>query len=115
MRLRQIKEAARGLSLEQLRKLEAWLQELIQKAEEAEAEEASLPRDQILEERSFNNKTYRLQGIRCGKERCKCAEGKLHGPYWYSYFSENGRTKSQYVGKTIPKAVEKMLERPKRK
>ncbi len=103
MGLREIKQAARGLSLEQLKKLEAWLhQELTHRAEEAERKEESPPRTQILEERSSNNRTYRLQGIRCGKERCKCADGELHGPYWYAYWSENGRTRSQYVGKRLP-------------
>lgn len=43
--------------------------------------------------------TYRQQYTRCGKERCrKCKEGAGHGPYWYAYWSENGRTISKYIG-----------------
>lgn len=43
--------------------------------------------------------TYRQQYTRCGKERCrKCKEGDGHGPYWYAYWSENGRTISKYIG-----------------
>jgi DNA-binding SARP family transcriptional activator/Tfp pilus assembly protein PilF len=43
--------------------------------------------------------TYRQQYTRCGKERCrKCKEGTGHGPYWYAYWSENGRTISKYIG-----------------
>ena len=48
----------------------------------------------------MNNKvTYRQQFTRCGKQRCrKCREGAGHGPYWYAYWSENGRTVSKYIG-----------------
>ena len=51
-----------------------------------------------------NNKvTYRQQYTRCGKERCrKCREGSGHGPYWYAYWSENGRTISKYIGTRLP-------------
>lgn len=43
--------------------------------------------------------TYRQQYTRCGKQRCrKCKEGAGHGPYWYAYWSENGRTISKYIG-----------------
>src|SRR5436853_7343323 len=47
--------------------------------------------------------TYRKQYTRCGKERCrKCKEGDGHGPYWYAYWSEKGRTISKYVGIHLP-------------
>ncbi len=47
--------------------------------------------------------TYRQEYVRCGKARCKrCREGHGHGPYWYAYWSEGGRTRSRYVGKTLP-------------
>lgn len=43
--------------------------------------------------------TYRQQYTRCGKQRCrKCREGAGHGPYWYAYWNENGRTVSKYIG-----------------
>src|SRR5712692_5983288 len=46
-----------------------------------------------------NKVTYRQQFTRCGKQRCrKCREGAGHGPYWYAYWSENGRTVSKYIG-----------------
>ncbi len=48
--------------------------------------------------------TYRQQFTRCGKQRChKCQEGAGHGPYWYAYWSENGRTVSKYIGTQLPK------------
>jgi len=51
--------------------------------------------------------TYRQQFTRCGKQRCrKCKEGAGHGPYWYAYWSVNGRTVSKYIGLHLPEAVE---------
>lgn len=51
--------------------------------------------------------TYRQQYTRCGKQRCrKCREGAGHGPYWYAYWSENGRTISKYIGMQRPTDAE---------
>ncbi len=51
--------------------------------------------------------TYRQQYTRCGKERCrKCKESAGHGPYWYAYWSENGRTISKYIGIRLPSHIE---------
>lgn len=51
--------------------------------------------------------TYRQQYTRCGKERCrKCREGAGHGPYWYAYWSENGRTISKYIGIRLPDPID---------
>src|SRR5207237_3081511 len=51
--------------------------------------------------------TYRQQFTRCGKQRCrKCKEGAGHGPYWYAYWSENGRTISKYIGIHPPAGIE---------
>jgi len=37
---------------------------------------------------------------KCGKPSCRCALGeKLHGPYRYLYWRENGRLRSRYLGK----------------
>ena len=50
---------------------------------------------------------YRQQFTRCGKQRCrKCKEGEGHGPYWYAYWSENGRTKTKYIGVRLPPDLE---------
>jgi DNA-binding SARP family transcriptional activator/Tfp pilus assembly protein PilF len=51
--------------------------------------------------------TYRQQFTRCGKQRChKCKDGVGHGPYWYAYWSENGRTISKYIGIHPPAGIE---------
>ena len=73
MSLMQIKHAVRLLSLDQLRKLDGWLRELIRRVDEAERTEKPSSRKQPVAERTLNNKTYRLESIRCGKEKCKCA------------------------------------------
>lgn len=111
MNMTQIKRALRRLSLGQLRKLDEWLHELIRAAEEANRAEQSSPRKQTVTEQTLDSWTYRLEGIRCGKEKCKCARGKLHGPYWYSYTRIKDKIKSQYVGKSLPRDVERKLKR----
>ncbi len=50
---------------------------------------------------------YRQQFTRCGKARCrKCKEGEGHGPYWYAYWNENGRTKTKYIGVRLPAGLD---------
>lgn len=110
MGLMQIKHAVRMLSLGQLRNLNEWLHELIRKAEEVDRVEKLPSRKQTAAEQTLENKTYRLESIRCGKEICKCAHGKLHGPYWYSYTRVKGKVTSQYIGKTLPKNIEKKFK-----
>lgn len=110
MNLNQIKHAVRKLSLSQLTRLDEWLHELIRRAEEADQAKQTLSRTQTTAEQTLDNKTYRLESIRCGKEKCKCALDKLHGPYWYSYTRVKGKVTSQYIGKTLPKNIEKKFK-----
>jgi hypothetical protein len=49
-----------------------------------------------------DSRTYRQVFVRCGRPTCKCTRGELHGPYWYAYWSDGGRSRSAYVGKTLP-------------
>jgi hypothetical protein len=106
MNLLQIKQAVRSLSHKQLSKLDDWLHEVIQKAEESAQAAQPQSRKQIVEERRVDSQTYRLEMVRCGKEKCKCSQGKLHGPYWYSYSRIEGKVKSQYIGKNLPKEIQ---------
>jgi hypothetical protein len=110
MSLMQIKHAVCMLSLGQLRKLDEWLHELIRKAEKVDRVGKYPSRKQTVAEQTLENKTYRLESIRCGKEKCKCARGKLHGPYWYSYTRVKDKVTSQYVGKRLPKDIGKRLK-----
>ncbi len=110
MNIVQLKYALRRLSLGQLRKLDEWLHELISNTEEAERAEKSSSRKRAVAEQTFDDRTYRLESIRCGNEKCKCARGKLHGPYWYSYSRVKGKVTSHYIGKNLPKNAEKNLK-----
>src|ERR1700674_5522400 len=63
------------------------------------------PNRAVVEERRTPGGTVRLELVKCGKERCKrCAGGPAHGPYWYAYWKENGRTRSKYIGKQLPES-----------
>ncbi len=63
----------------------------------------------------YSKITYRQQHTRCGKERCrKCKEGAGHGPYWYAYWSEAGRTVSKYIGIQLPADIEIDRQRTKK-
>ncbi|MEO8972205.1 MAG: DUF6788 family protein, partial [Ktedonobacteraceae bacterium] len=54
------------------------------------------------------NVTYHQQVSYCGKPRCrKCREGVGHGPYWYAYRNENGRTIRTYIGKELPPELQR--------
>ena len=99
--LRDLKRSLRVLTPDQLRRLDAWLHELIEQAGHGGREKLPNDRD-ALEKRQTGQKTYRLERVRCGSKRCKCTSGEMHGPYWYVYWTEGGRTRSQYVGKKLP-------------
>ena len=101
MNLNVIKKSARALTTSQLTQLEVWLHDFI-KERAIETSKSSDAGQRVLAEQKTGHKTYRLESVRCGKEKCRCASGELHGPYWYAYWSEDGRTKSQYVGKKLP-------------
>lgn len=46
---------------------------------------------------------YRREFYKCNKERCKkCRDGPGHGPYWSRYWWEDGKTRKEYIGKTLP-------------
>lgn len=52
---------------------------------------------EVLDEKKSGSITYRLERVSCGKG-CK---GCPHGPYWYGYWKEGGKTKSRYIGKRL--------------
>jgi len=105
MKLREIKQSISGLPPKELAKLNAWLHTLLEDRESKKRVRGSTKQHEVLQSHQKAHKTYRLERVRCGKESCKCAEGTLHGPYWYAYWSEGGKTRSQYIGKRLPKSV----------
>ncbi len=43
--------------------------------------------------------TYRQEEVTCGKQACtRCP----HGPYWYAYWKQDGRTRKRYIGRHLP-------------
>jgi hypothetical protein len=56
-----------------------------------------LSRREVLDVKKAGTITYRLERVSCGKG-CK---GCPHGPYWYGYWKEGGRTRSKYIGKRL--------------
>jgi len=54
---------------------------------------------EVLKIRRDGSVTYRLERVTCGKN-CK---GCPHGPYWYGYWREGGKTRSRYIGKDLVK------------
>ena len=105
-KLSEVKRSVSGLTLKQLLKLDTWLHELLTAAAPTQPGGAATKR-QVLEKHAIANKTYQLEGVRCGKKNCHCAEGKPHGPYWYAYWTEGGKTRSQYIGKKLPRGLRK--------
>lgn len=103
MNLREIKRSARALTTKELAVLDAWLHNLIGVRESKMLEQRASKDHGLLGPQRAARKSYRLQVVRCGKETCKCRKGSFHGPYWYVYWTKNGKTKSQYIGKKLPK------------
>jgi hypothetical protein len=106
-----IKQMVKELPLSQARQLARWLNRYVKTMEQSEGQPFAKNRKiRLLKEHRTNPlKAYRLEGVRCGKDGCRCGAGKLHGPYWYRYWTEGGRTKSEYVGKRLPKAVARKI------
>lgn len=77
----------------------------------AEREGGKATKGERLSERSIGSLTFRYETVRCGKANCtKCP----HGPYWYVYWKENERTRSRYVGRTLPLRAQKVNEAKQR-
>lgn len=49
---------------------------------------------------------YRQQHVRCGRDCASCP----HGPYWYAAWTEQGRSRSQYIGRELPGDVRRLLD-----
>lgn len=55
--------------------------------------------------------TVHEQYIRCGKPNCRCAQGQLHGPYYYRFWRDRrGRLHKDYVRKADLEAVRAACE-----
>ncbi len=92
--------------LEELKEIDARLNQVLQ--ERRAGQTASAP---VKMEKQVGSITFRYETVRCGKENCsRCP----HGPYWYAYWKEGGRTRSRYIGRALP-AVARQSYEEKRK
>lgn len=83
---RQLIREVRALDAYDLRRLQMLIRGLLLEEHEAGSDEPG-------------RVTFRQEMVRCGKKGCtRCP----HGPYWYAYWREGGRTRSRYVGKHLP-------------
>jgi hypothetical protein len=41
--------------------------------------------------------TVCVQWVRCGRLTCRCATGRLHGPYHYRFWRDAGKLRKAYV------------------
>jgi hypothetical protein len=64
---------------------------------------AQLERVGVIDPTDGPNVSLRKQMVRCGKTECtKCP----HGPYWYAYWTEDGRRRSRYIGRLLDESLE---------
>jgi hypothetical protein len=81
----------------------AELQRLISAAQKIEAIHLKWQEPRISQDEAQPTGTYIKEYVRCGKPGCKtCSELGGHGPYWYHYSSEKGKTRKRYIGKNKP-------------
>lgn len=102
--LDRLRSAIRSLPLEQAKQLHDELGKVIQELEiQSKIETTSNKGREVVESKRIGDKIYQLERVRCGKSGCRCAgeNGELHGPYWYAYWRDTGKLKSQYVGKIL--------------
>ena len=91
-----IAKMIRNFTLAEFEDLQFFIEEQIDRLIE-EGEDDSSEEEEEEEERKV---TVREEYKKCGKPGCQCnTEGKLHGPYIYEYWKEEGRTRSRYIGK----------------
>ena len=63
---------------------------------------AQLERAGAIEPGDEPNVSLREQMVRCGKTGCtKCP----HGPYWYAYWTENGKRRTRYIGRMLDESL----------
>ena len=87
--------------LQKLRATEERLRRVVQERR------ATLPHRAVTMEQQIGSLTFRYETVRCGKANCsRCP----HGPYWYVYWKEGGRTRSRYVGRSLPARAREIYE-----
>jgi hypothetical protein len=100
-----LRAALYRIDLDQARQLYTELGTIIQALEQQSTtpQATGTKAREIVEVRHLSDRLYQLERVRCGKISCKCVgeNGALHGPYWYTYWREDGKLRSRYVGKQL--------------
>lgn len=98
-RVERVKALLSKLAAEDLEAIDHELHRLLEAAKEISVEKK--PGRQVLKQDRVRSVVYQLEYVKCGKEKCRCAQGKGHGPYWYAYYRSprTGRVVSKYCGK----------------
>lgn len=99
---RELVKAVRCLDEAQLRRLAILVRGLL--------ETSDGPRMELHEIPGMPHVTYRQEHVPCGRDCGSCP----HGPYWYAYWKEDGRSRSQYIGRELPADVRRLLEERER-
>lgn len=99
---RDLVKAVRRLDEAQLRRLAILVRGLLETSEGPRMELDDLP--------GMPQVTYRRQDVRCGRDCGSCP----HGPYWYAFWKEDGRSRSQYIGRELPADVRRLIEERER-
>lgn len=103
---RQIETHGIEVSRDETRHEDERLKEVL---EERRAGKSSAKAPQV--EKQVGSITFRYETVRCGKENCsRCP----HGPYWYAYWKEGGRTRSRYIGRSLPAPALQSYEEKRR-
>ena len=92
-----VRQSLERQDLSVLRETLNLIEHLIREKEGSLKPEEPPSRREVLEVKESGSVTYRLELVSCGKN-CK---GCPHGPYWYGYWREGGRTRSKYIGKKL--------------
>ena len=95
---RELVRAVRGLDEFQLRRLLILVRGLLLDSDGPALELTDVPGVPAV--------TYRSQLVRCGKDCSACP----HGPYWYAFWKEDGRSRSQYIGGVLPAEIQRLIE-----
>ena len=86
---------------EELRRVGHWLLAQADAMDELNEPPITKAGREVIEVRRTRQGSYQLEGVRCGKDRCKCTRGELHGPYWYVYYKVGGKTRARYIGREL--------------
>lgn len=108
----EIQEKMMHLSLKDKEILLGWLKAMIkEQKQQTSSEKIPLKKGrEVVETLRMGRTMYRLEKVKCGKKKCKCSKGNLHGPYWYSYHWNGKKLTSSYIGKTLNEEIAVELE-----